>query len=154
MSSSRRWPWEAQKVHSRQSERRAKEAHQANRWLTIFLPLGVGSILVLALAVWLVTGTGAATMHQASAAVIIFMSLGCMGTGVLVLVVLIALTVGVNRLYGHVPQISQRLLSTLYSVQQSLAKASDKAVSPIVRWRALRAAVSTVWRALRAGAKS
>jgi len=154
MSSSRRWPWEAQKVRLRRSERRTKEAHQANRWLTIFLPMGVGSVIVLALAVWLVTGTGTATIHQASAAVIIFMSLGCMGAGVLALVVLIALTIGANRLYGSVPQISRRLLSTLFTVQQSLAKASDKAVTPIVRWRALQAAARALWRALRFGAKS
>ncbi len=153
MSSSRRWPWEAQGVPSAHQENRAQKAHRSNRWLTIFLPMAAGVVLVGALAAWLIAGAGTATVAHASALVIIFMSLGCMISGLLVLVALLALILGMHRVYGNVPLASRCLLESLCTAQRVLTDVGDKTAEPVLRWNAMRAAAKALWRKIGFGGR-
>ena len=154
MSSSRRWPWEAQQVHAHRREKQAQQDHRLRRWLTIFLPMGVGSVLVLLLMVWLVSGVDASVQSQAASIVVIFLTSACMLSGVVVFGVLLALIVGTHRLYAEVPSLARRLLNSLYTARQTLETIGDKATKPVVRWQVARAAARALWRKLRIGGQT
>jgi len=154
MPSSRRWPWEVQKVHAHRREKQAQQDHRLRRWLTIFLPMGLGSVVVLLLMVWLVRGVDASVQSQAASVVIIFLSLGCLLTGLVIFVVLLALIAGTHRLYDEVPSLARRLLNSLYAARRTLETIGNKATKPVVRWQVARAAMGVLWKKLRFGGRS
>ncbi len=151
MPSSRRWPWEAQGVRARRSARQAERAHRLNRWLTIFLPVGAGALLLVVLAVWFSVSAGDVTVGHASAVVVMAFAALCMLAGLPVLALLLALLVFAFRAYEAVPERAQQVMKGLYAVQRKSVEVADKAVSPFVRWRMKVATARAWWRALLGG---
>ncbi len=149
----KRWPWEAQGVVVARKEAQARRGHQANRWLTIFLPLLVAGVLLAAVAVWAIAGAGPATVSQAADAVIIGMALICMAAALPLLVLLVGLVVLTARARGRLPEVTVWILQTLRTVRQTLIQVSDRTASPFIRWQAARAAWQAGWHALRKGGR-
>ncbi len=151
MPSSHRWPWEAQGVRASRSARQAERAHNLNRWLTIFLPVGAGAVLLVVLAMWFSVSAGDVTVGHASAVVVMAFAALCMLAGMPVLAVLVALIVFAFRAYDAVPEKARQAMQGLYALQRKSVAVADRAVSPFVRWQMKVAAARAWWRALLGG---
>ncbi len=149
----KRWPWEVQGVVVARKEAQARRGHQANRWLTIFLPLLVAGGLLAAVAVWAVVGAGPATVNRAADVVIIGMALICMAAALPLLVLLVGLVVLTARARRRLPEVAVWTLQTLRTVRQTLVQVSDSTAAPFIRWQATRAAWQAGWRALHKGGR-
>ncbi len=152
--SQKRWPWEAQGVLAARKEIQARRSHQANRWLTIFLPLLAAGGGLTAVAIWAIAGASSSTASKAADAVVIWMTLVCMISALPVLALLIALAVVTTRAQRHVPDLTKQILQALRLTRQTLKQVSDKTARPFIRWQATLAAWRAAWQTLRKGGRA
>ena len=129
---------------------KTQKAHQRQVWLQIILPLSIGGLLSLALAVWIATASEKSQgLHTAADASLLLLLLPWMLLALVTIAALGALIYGIGYLLHWLPPqffLLHTLLNHLYATIQNSA---DALVEPILRIRSLGAAYQALGQALR-----
>lgn len=126
-----------------------KAARETRRqiWLQIYLPLGMGVMILAALVFWVWQAEfGAVTVWADVALVVVLIPLFVLG--LIILIVLAGLTYGVFWLFGWLPDPLHRLQSIIARVERGTQKGADGVARPMLVVQAviamLEAAVGSI----------
>ena len=128
------------------SEKAARETRR-QIWMQIYLPLGMGVMILAALVFWVwQAGFGAVTVWADVALVVVLIPLFVLG--LIILIVLAGLTYGVFWLFGWLPDPLYRLQSIIARVERGTQKGADSVARPMLVVQAviamLEAAVASI----------
>jgi predicted PurR-regulated permease PerM len=127
---------------------RNPKTHQAHRrevFLQITLPLIIGLIIALALAVLaVVAATSDGNIKQAGDAALIFLIIPLMFVTVLFTLIFSALAYGIIRLNGTLPFYTKQAQDVMEQVRRQVQVGSDKAVEPILKIRSFLASLGAI----------
>jgi predicted PurR-regulated permease PerM len=127
---------------------RNPKTHQAHRrevFLQITLPLIIGMIIALALAVLaVVAATSDGNIKQAGDAALIFLIIPLMFVTVLFTLIFSALAYGIIRLNGTLPFYTKQAQDVMEQVRRQVQVGSDKAVEPILKIRSFLASLGAI----------
>jgi predicted PurR-regulated permease PerM len=121
------------------------QAHQREVFLQITLPLIIGLIIALALAVLaVVAATSDGNIKQAGDAALIFLIIPLMFVTVLFTLIFSALAYGIIRLNGTLPFYTKQAQDVMEQVRRQVQVGSDKAVEPILKIRSFLASLGAI----------
>ena len=128
------------------SEKAARDTRR-QIWMEIYLPLGIGVMILAALVIWVWQAEfGAVSVWADVALVIVLIPLFVLG--LIILIVLAGLTYGVFWLFGWLPDPLHRLQSTIDRVERGAQKGADGVARPMLMFHAamamLKAAVGSM----------
>ena len=127
---------------------RNPKTHQAHRrevFLQITLPLIIGLIMVLTLAVLaVIAATNDGNIKQAGDAALIFLIIPLMIVTVLFALIFGALAYGITRLNGTLPIYTKQAQDIFEQVRLQIQLGSDKAVEPILKFRSFLASLGAI----------
>jgi hypothetical protein len=127
---------------------RNPKTHQTHRrevFLQITLPLLIGLVFVLTLAVLaVVAATTDGSAKQAADASLIFLIIPLMFATVLFMLVLAAFAYGIIWLNGALPIYTKQAQDILERVRQQVQVGSDKVVEPILKLRSFLASLGAI----------
>lgn len=116
-------------------------------WLQIYLPLGLGAIVLAGLGIWvLLAGFGTTSVWADVGLVLIIIP--AFVIGLLVFAALLGITYGLFRLIGILPDPIDRVHSTVERVGEVMSQGADLAVWPVITVRKTGAALKAVWKAI------
>ena len=128
---------------------KTQQAHRREVITQIALPLAIGLLLVLALAVWAaVTATQGGNVSQAADASLIFVLIPVMLAALVFLAVLGGLVYLMARLLRWLPPQFFTLQGVFALLQNRVQKAAGKAVAPILWVNSVQATGQALWRTL------
>jgi hypothetical protein len=126
----------------RKSERRL--ARRRSLWLSVLLPFFLGTLILGALVAWAWTsGTGSASAWADTS--LTFLLLPFLLLCLVPFLVLAALSFGLIKLIGWLPDPLDRVDSILGRIERGSERAMRAAVQPMIRVKALSAAVQAGW---------
>ena len=128
------------------SEKAARETKR-QIWMQIYLPLGIGVVILATLVLWVWRAKfGSVSVWADVALVVVLIPLFVLG--LITLIVLAGLTYGVFWLFGWLPDPLHRLQSTIARMERGALKGADSAVRPMLVVQAviamLEAAVGSI----------
>ncbi len=122
-----------------------RQAHRKETFRQIALPMILGVIAILGLAVWVVlVASGGGNVSQAADASLIFLIIPTMVMAFILLAVLAGLVYGMYRFLRILPPKFFTLQGFFYRVQDRMQKAADKAVEPTLRAKSASAGWQTI----------
>ncbi len=131
------------------------DAHRKQRWWAILVPMLIGLVLVIALAVLVVRAPASTVAHMA-ALLVACLAGGLFVLGLPVLAGLVWAILAWPRVYHAVPRYSARVAQAQERLRQRVLRLSDAAarlvIAPRVRWAQTRALVVRL-KALARGAR-
>ena len=112
------------------SEKAVRETRR-QIWMQIYLPLGIGVIILAALVLWVWQAEfGSISVWADVALVIVLIPLFVLG--LIALIVVAGLTYGAFWLFGWLPDPLHRLQSTIARMERGMQKGADSAVRPML----------------------
>ncbi len=122
-----------------------EQAHRKETFRQITLPLLLGVLAILGLAVWAVlVASGGGNVSQAADASLIFLIIPTFVMAFILLAVLFGLVYGMARFLKLLPPKFFTLQGFFYRIQDSVEKAADKAVEPALRMKSAGAGWQTI----------
>jgi hypothetical protein len=131
------------------SNPKTQAAHRRQVWLQVYLPFGVGVVVVIALVVGLWLGGAGAAGVWADVSLVFLMALALV-IGLLGLAAAVALLVASIWVAHELPPQAARLQHLLHRVQQGTRRGADASVAPLLTAKATWGAVAEVVRGLAA----
>ena len=116
-------------------------------WLQVYLPMGIG-ILLLAVLVFLLWRGGTATASAWADSALALMILPFLLLGLLMLAFFVVLAVGVGRLIGIIPLPARRAQDVMKNAAAMIRKGGDQAVRPMLVIQAVGGAIQETIRLL------
>lgn len=122
------------------------KAHKRNRFWMIFFPLILISLVVVGLITWLaINGSvGGADVENLAGVATVLLALPTFLFGLITLAFLIALIIGVIKLYEFLPQAGKTLRDYLRQAQHYLRVAGDAATKPFLAVRTFTAKIRQI----------
>lgn len=121
---------------------KTQQVHRRETFLQITLPLIIGLVLILFLAVLtVITATSGGSVAQAADASLIFLIIPLMLVTILFTLIVGAVAYGIIKLNANLPIYTRQVQDVLARVQQQVQIGSDKAVEPILRIRSFFASL-------------
>lgn len=122
------------------------KAHKRNRFWMIFFPLILISLVVVGLITWLaINGSvGGADVENLAGVATVLLALPTFLFGLITLAFLIALIIGVIKLYEFLPQAGKALRDYLRQAQHYLRVAGDASAKPILAVRTFTAKIRQI----------
>ncbi len=129
---------------------RTRKAHRRESWWQIYLPLALGALAILTLAVWTaVAGAQGGEIAPAADTALIFL---LAPTLIFLLIPLALLGAGIYltiRLFNLLPPQMLRLQRFFTRLQISTQRAADRLAEPILHLAGIQAAWQAIWQSLR-----
>jgi hypothetical protein len=132
-----------------QSPKRERIARKTRRqiWLQIYLPLGIGVLILTGLVIWvLVAGFGKVSAWADIGLVLILIP--AFVVGLLILAALIGMTYGLFRLLDILPDPIYKVHSSVERVGEVMSRGADLVAWPMVTLLKVGAALKAFWRAI------
>jgi hypothetical protein len=126
----------------RKAKRRARR--RTSMWLNVLLPFVVGTLAIAALVAWAwLGGTGDASAWADTSLTILLLPflLLCL----LPFILLLALSYGLGRLLGWLPEPLDKIDHALGRVERGTERVTEAAVQPLIHVKAFLAAVAAGW---------
>jgi len=121
---------------------KTQQVHRRETFLQITLPLIIGLVLILFLAVLtVITATSGGSVAQAADASLIFLIIPLMLVTILFTLIVGAVAYGIIKLNANLPIYTRQVQDVLARAQQQVQIGSDKAVEPILRIRSFFASL-------------
>ena len=125
-----------------------KARHRHEMIWQVFLPIGVGAVLVLLLMILTISGTNLWVSKGADVALIWLISPQLV-VAVIVLVINIAFIYGLVKLFQVLPSYSRLILNYFLAAGVYVSQFSNKTVEPILRIRSISASIRQFGRSIR-----
>lgn len=121
---------------------KTQQVHRRETFLQITLPLIIGLVLILFLAVLtVITATSGGSVAQAADASLIFLIIPLMLVTILFTLIVGAVAYGLIKLNATLPVYTRQAQDVFARVRQQVQVGSDKAVEPILRIRSFFASL-------------
>lgn len=132
-----------------QGRNKEKIARKTRRhiWLQIYLPLALGVIILVGLAIWVVLADFGTTSVWGDVSLVLII-IPTFVIGLLIFAALLGITYGLFRLIGLLPEPIDRVHMTVERVGELTSQGADLAVWPVITVRKTGAALKAVWNAI------
>jgi hypothetical protein len=128
----------------------AHSQHNRQRFLQIWLPLGLAAAIALGVGVWAIvaaTAPGSTMTHWADVSAVLVI-LPILLAGVLYLTILVGSIYLVARLYRGLPGLDRKIQAVYYRIEIGVRRAADQVVKPVNKVNGWSASVKALRDAL------